>query len=116
MFQVPLAIFMFCLESVYSGVSHFLIGLFFFVQNYISSVNILKLTPYQMHCWQICLPIHSVGSLFILLMDSLAVQKLLSVTQSHLFTFSFVSLAQENILVLAKNIATGDTCRDPPQI
>ena len=36
---------------------------------------------------------HSVGWLFILLMISLAVQKLFSLMKSHLFIFSFVSLA-----------------------
>ena len=36
---------------------------------------------------------HSVGCLFILLMISFAVQKLFSLVESHLFIFSFVSLA-----------------------
>ena len=36
---------------------------------------------------------HSVGCLFILLMVFFAVQKLFSLMQSHLFIFSFVSLA-----------------------
>ena len=40
---------------------------------------------------------HSVGNLFILLMFSVAVQKLFTLMQSHLFIFSFVSLAQRDI-------------------
>ena len=40
---------------------------------------------------------HSVGCLFILLMISFAVQKLLSLMESHLFIFYFVSLAWGDI-------------------
>ena len=42
---------------------------------------------------------HFVGCLFILLMISFAVQKLFSLTKSHLFIFSFVSLAWEIYLI-----------------
>ena len=35
--------------------------------------------------------LHSVGCLFVLLMVSLAVQKLLHLIRSHLFTFAFIS-------------------------
>ena len=36
---------------------------------------------------------HSVGCLFVLLLVSFAVQKLLSLIRSHLFSFAFVSFA-----------------------
>ena len=39
---------------------------------------------------------HSVGCLFILLMISLALQKLLNLIRSHLFTFAFISFALGN--------------------
>ena len=42
---------------------------------------------------------HVVGSLFILLMFSLAVQKLFILMRSHLFILSFMSLALGDILV-----------------
>ena len=42
---------------------------------------------------------HTAGSLFILLMFSLAVQKLFSLMKSHLFILSFMSLALGDILV-----------------
>ena len=42
---------------------------------------------------------HVVGSLFILLMFSLAVQKLLIFMKSHLFILSFLSLAVGEVLV-----------------
>ena len=42
---------------------------------------------------------HMVGSLFILLMFSLAVQKLFILMKSHLFILSFMSLALGDILV-----------------
>ena len=42
---------------------------------------------------------HIVGSLFILLMVSLAVKKLFILMKSHLFILSFMSLALVDILV-----------------
>ena len=42
---------------------------------------------------------HMVGSLFILLTFSLAMQKLFLLMKSHLFILSFMSLALEDILV-----------------
>ena len=42
---------------------------------------------------------HMMGSLFILLMFSLAMQKLFSLMKSHLFILSFMSLALGDILV-----------------
>ena len=42
---------------------------------------------------------HTVGSLFILMLFSLAVQKLFNLMRSHLFILSFMFLALEGILV-----------------
>ena len=42
---------------------------------------------------------HTVGSLFILLLFSLAMQKLFILVKSHFFIFSFMSLALGDILV-----------------
>ena len=39
---------------------------------------------------------HSVGCLFVLLMVSFAMQKLLSLTRSHLFIFAFISFTLED--------------------
>ena len=42
---------------------------------------------------------HTVGSLFILMLFSLAIQKLFNLMKSHLFILSFISLALGDILV-----------------
>ena len=42
---------------------------------------------------------HTVGSLFVLMLFSLAMQKLFILMKSHLFILSFMSLALENISV-----------------
>ena len=42
---------------------------------------------------------HTVGSLFILMLFSLAMQKLFNLMRSHLFILSFMFLALEDILV-----------------
>ena len=42
---------------------------------------------------------HSVSRLFVLLMVSSAVQKLLSLIRSHLFIFAFVFITQKNLAV-----------------
>ena len=48
--------------------------------------------------WQMCFP-RIVGSLFILMLLSLAMQKLFILMSSHLFILSFMSLALGDILV-----------------
>ena len=63
-----------------------------------SSLYILEIKPFS----EVSLAnifSHSVGSLFILLMFSLAVQKLFNLMKSNLFILSFMSLALEDILV-----------------
>ena len=75
----------------------FLIGLFvFLVWSHLSSLYILEIKLLS----EVSLAntfSHTVGSLFILLMFSLAVQKLFNSMHSHLFILSFISLALRNI-------------------
>ena len=79
--------------------AHFLIGLFVFLEwSCISSLYILEIKPLS----EVSLAnifSHTVGSLFILLMLSLAMQKLFILIKSHLFILSFMSLALGDILV-----------------
>ena len=79
--------------------AHFLIGLFvFLVWSHVSSLCILEIKP----LFKVSLASmfsHMVGSLFILLVFSLAVQKHFILMKSSLFILSFMSLALWNILV-----------------
>ena len=73
--------------------AHLLIGLFgFLLLSYINSLYILDNNPLS-DKWFKNIFSHSVDCLFILLMVSFAVQKLLSLIRSHLFIFAFVSFA-----------------------
>ena len=68
------------------SVSHFLIGLFvFLVLSSISCLYILEINPLSVVSFAIIFS-HSDGCLFTLLIVSFAVQKLLSLIRSHLFT------------------------------
>ena len=70
---------------------HFLIGLFCFSgMNYISCLYILEINPLSVVSFAIIFS-HSEGCLFTLLIVSFAVQKLLNLIMSHLFTFVFIS-------------------------
>ena len=55
---------------------------------------ILEINPLSVVSFAIVLP-HSEGCLFTLLIVSFAVQKLLSLIRSHLFTFVFISITLE---------------------
>ena len=79
--------------------AHILIGLFFFlVWNKVSSLYIWEITPLsQVSVANIFS--HTVCSLFILLMSSLAVQRNFNLIQSYLFILSFISLALGDIPV-----------------
>ena len=72
--------------------SHFLIGWFvFLVLSCISCLYILEVNPLSVVSFAIIFS-HSEGCLFTLLIASFAVQKLLSLIRSQLFTFVFVSI------------------------
>ena len=63
-----------------------------------SSLYILEIKPLSKVSLANMFP-HMVGSLFILMLFSLAVQKLFILMRSHLFILSFMSLALGDILV-----------------
>ena len=72
--------------------SHFLIGLFaFLVLSCMSCLYTLEINSLSVVSFAIIFS-HSVGCLFTLFIVSFAVQKLLSLIRSHLFTFVFLSL------------------------
>ena len=73
--------------------AHFLIGLLVFLEwSRVSSLYILEIRPLS----EVSLAnmfSHTIGSLFTLMLFSLAVQKLFILMRSHLFMLSFMSLA-----------------------
>ena len=79
--------------------THFLIELFVFLMwSHVSSLYILEMKPLTKVSFANIFS-HMVGSLFILLMFSLNVQKLFNLMKPHLFILSFMSLALGDILV-----------------
>ena len=79
-------------KCLFGSFSHFLIGLFvFLVLSCMNCLYILEINPLSVVSFVVIFS-HSEGCLFTLLIVSFALQKLLGLIRSHLFTFVFISI------------------------
>ena len=84
-------LYIFLEKYLFRAFSHFLTGLFvFLVLSCMSCFYILEINPLSVVLFAIIFS-HSKGCLFTLLIVSFALQKLLSLIRSYLFTFVFIS-------------------------
>ena len=86
-------------KCLFRSFANFLIGLFVIpVWSQVGSLYILEIKLLSEVYWQICFPIWLV-LFFILMLFSLAVQKVFILMRPHLFILSFMSLAVGDISV-----------------
>ena len=79
-------------KCVFRSFSQFLIELFvFLVLSCMSCLHIFEINPLPIVSFAIIF-FHSEGCFFTLLIVSFAVQKLISLIRSHLFTYVFISI------------------------
>ena len=78
-------------KCLFRSFPHVFIFIFFLVLSCMSYLNTVEINPLSVVLLAIIFS-HSESCLFTLLIVSFAVQKLLSLIQSHLFTFVFISI------------------------
>ena len=93
-------------KCLFGSFSHFLIGLFVFLALIcMSCLYILEINPLSIISFAIIYS-YSEGCLFILLIVSFAVQKLLSLSRSHLFIYLGINLPKETKELYTENYKT----------